>query len=256
YVARAIQTSLDTLQWSNDPKALKVVFVAGNESAEQDPRLTLEQVTGVAVRRGVVVNAIYCGADGDADAGGWRKVAASTNGLYASIDKNAAAVANIATPFDERLAALNEELNATYIAFGSDGERARANQVEQDRNARAMSPAAAASRTVTKAGGLYRSEWDLVDAAQAGKKLADVPVAELPAKMQALSPAEREAYVHGKAERRDELQRQIGELAAERGQYIAEQKRGSPDGAAGLDAAIVDGLREVAASKGFSFATE
>ena len=255
YVARAIQTSLDTLQWSNDPKALKVVFVAGNESAEQDPLLTLEQATGAAARRGVVVNAIYCGTDGDADAAGWRRVAASTNGLYASIDKNAAAVANVATPFDEQLAALNEALNSTYIAFGSGAERARANQVEQDRNAKAMSPAAAASRTVTKAGGLYRSGWDLVDAAQAGKKLADVPVAELPAEMQALSPSDREAYVREKAGRRDELQRQIGELAAERGKYIAEQKR-ETNGAVGLDAAIVDGLREVAASKGFSFAAE
>ena len=255
YVARAIQTSLDTLQWSNDRNALKVVFIAGNESAEQDPRLTLAQVTGAAARRGIVVNAIYCGADGDSDAAGWRKVAASTNGLYASIDQNAAAVANIATPFDDKLAALNVELNATYLAFGRGGERARANQTEQDRNAQAMSPAAAASRTVTKAGGLYRSEWDLVDAAKAGKNLAAVPAAELPAEMQALSPADREAYVREKAERRDDVQHQIGALAAERGKYIAEQKRGAAS-AAGLDAAIVDGIHEVAAAKGFSFAAQ
>ena len=42
YVARAIQTSLDKLQWSQHPDALQVVFVAGNESAEQDPQLTLD----------------------------------------------------------------------------------------------------------------------------------------------------------------------------------------------------------------------
>jgi hypothetical protein len=254
YVARAIQTSLDKLQWSQRPDALQVVFVAGNESAEQDPQLTLDRATGAAARRGIVVNAIFCGSDNDAAARGWQRVAASTNGLYASIDQNSAAVANVATPFDARLAALNDELNSTYIAFGNAGESGRANQVAQDSNAAAMSPAAAASRTVAKAGVLYRSEWDLVDAVQSGKALADIPAAELPAEMQAMEPEKREAYVREATARRQDMQRQIGELAAERSRYIAEQKS---DGAtAGLDAAILEGIREVAATKGFSFASK
>ena len=254
YVARAIQTSLDTLQWSQDADALQVVFVAGNEGAEQDPQLTLERATAGAARRGIVVNAIYCGSDNDADAAGWRRVAANTNGLYASIDQHAAAVANVATPFDARLAELNDELNATYVAYGAAGERGRANQLAQDGNAAAMSPAAAASRAVAKAGELYRSEWDLVDSVQSGKALAEIPADELPAELQALPPAEREAYVREKSERRDDLQRQVGELAAERSRYIAEQ---TPDSAEpGLDAAILEGIREVAATKGFSFANE
>jgi hypothetical protein len=255
YVARAIQTSLDTLQWSSERDALRIVFVAGNESAEQDPRLTIEHAAAAAARRGVVVNAIYCGGDGSADARGWQRVAASTNGVYASIDQQAAAVANVATPFDAELAALNAELNATYIAFGAGGDRGRANQAEQDGNAAAMSPAAAASRTVAKAGALYRAAWDLVDAMQSGKAIADIPAAELPAEMQALEPAQREAYVREKAERREDLQRQIGELAASRSEFIAGETRQSA-GATGLDAAILDGLREVAATKGFSFASE
>ena len=255
YVARAIQTSLDTLQWSQQRDALRIVFVAGNESAEQDPRLTIEQATAAAARRGIVVNAIYCGADGNADARGWRRVATSTNGVYASIDQQAAAVANVATPFDEELAALNAELNATYVAFGAAGERGRVNQAAQDGNAAAMSPAAAASRTVAKAGALYRADWDLVDAVESGKALAEIPAAELPAEMQALEPAQREAYVREKAERREELQRQIGELADSRSDYIAQQARETA-GATGLDAAILEGLREVAATKGFTFAGE
>ena len=239
YVARAIQTSLETLQWSQDPDALQVVFVAGNEAATQDPRLTIEQAAAAAARRGIVVNAIYCGADGDPDAQGWRRVAASTNGLYASIDQHAAAVANVETPFDAKLATLNDELNATYVAFGASGVRGRENQAAQDGNAAAMSPAAAASRTVAKAGALYRAEWDLVDALESGKSLADIPVAELPVELQPLPPAEREAYVREQSERRQDLQRQIGELAADRGRYLAEQSPASDGEATGLDAAIL-----------------
>jgi hypothetical protein len=254
YVARAIQTSLDTLHWSQDLDALQVVFVAGNESAEQDPQLTIERAAVAAARRGIVVNAIYCGSDNDADAAGWRRIATSTNGLYASIDQHAAAVANVATPFDARLAELNDELNATYVAFGAGGESGRANQLAQDGNAAAMSPAAAASRAVAKAGELYRSEWDLVDAVESGKALADIPSTELPAELQALPPAEREAYVREKSERRADLQRQVGELAAERSRYIAEQSQTAGD--TGLDAAILKGIREVARGKGFSFTHE
>jgi hypothetical protein len=147
---------------------------------------------------------------------------------------------------------LNAELNATYIAFGAAGERGRANQVAQDGNAAAMSPSAAASRIVAKAGALYRAEWDLVDAVESGKALADISDAELPAELQVLPPAEREAFVREKAERRRDVQRQIGALAASRGEFIAQQSR-EDAGATGLDAAILDGLREVAATKGFSF---
>jgi hypothetical protein len=256
YVSRAIQTSLHSLRWSQAADALKIVFVAGNESAEQDPRLTIESAAAEAAHRGIVVNAIYCGNDGDADARAWRKVAANTNGLYASIDQNAAAVANVTTPFDASLAALNDELNGTYIAFGSSGERGRENLTAQDRNAALMSPAASASRTVAKAGALYRSEWDLVDALKSGKTLAEIPVEELPAELQALEPAQREMHVRQQTERRDDLQRQIAAVAAQRSRYMAQQSRDDAGTAQGLDAAILEGIRKVAATKGFSFATE
>jgi hypothetical protein len=256
YVSRAIQTSLDELQWSQDTDALKIVFVAGNESAEQDPQLTIERATAAAVSRGIVVNAIYCGRDGDADALGWRKLAANTNGVYASIDQNAAAVGNVATPFDAQLAALNDALNGTYIAFGSGADLGRANQLEQDRNAAAMSPAASASRVVAKAGALYRAEWDLVDAVASGRTLSEIPVEQLPAELQALEAAELKVRVREHAERREELQSQIADVAAERNRFIAEQSRAAPAEAQGLDAAILDGVRKVAGTKGFSFERE
>ena len=67
---------------------------------------------------------------------------------------------------------------------------------------------------------------------------------------------ERETYVREKTEQRADLQRQIGELAAERGQYIEEQKRATGGADQGLDAAILDGIRDVAATKGFTFESQ
>ena len=250
YVARAIHTSLEALQWSSEGDALRMIFVAGNESAEQDPQLGVEQVTRAAVERDVVVSAIYCGSDGDDTARGWRRVALATNGTYASIDQNAAAVANVATPLDAALAALNERLNETYLPFGSDGARARENQLAQDRNAAELSAPAAASRAVTKAGAFYRAEWDLVDAVAGGQALDEVAVSDLPSELQPMSAAERAAYVREKAEARKALQGEIGVLAAERRTYIEAERRARGDDA-GLDAAIRDGIRSAAQKKGF-----
>lgn len=253
YVARAIRTSLDALQWSTAPEALRMIFVAGNESAEQDPLLSIADVTRAAVERDIVVSAIYCGDQGDEIAPGWRQVAFATNGSYASIDQNASAVANIATPEDARLAELNAALNQTYLPFGSDGRRARENQLAQDDNAREMSAPAAASRVVTKAGALYRAAWDLVDAVADGLALDEVEHADLPTEMQGMTPAERDAYVHVKAEQRAALQAEIGEVAEARQAFIEAERRASGE-EVGLDAAIRAGIRSAAARKGFVLA--
>ena len=234
--------------------ALKVVFVAGNEPAEQDPQLTLEsRRRGRAPRhrrqRDLLRRRRH------ADARGWRKVAADTNGLYASIDQNAAAVDNVATPFDARLAALNDEFNATYIAFGGSGESGRANPVAQDGNAAAMSPAAAASRTVAKAGALYRSEWDLVDAVQSGKRSRTFRPPSYRPRCRRWSP-KREAHVREppSAARTCSVKSASSPPSAV---ATSLSRTATSDGAAeGLDAAIFEGIREVAATKGFSFASK
>ena len=96
YVSRVVHRSVTDLSWSNNPDALKILFVAGNEEANQDPQISIEVATRLAANNGIVVNTIYCGSEGDNIVAGWRNFATMTNGLFASINQNAAAVANIA----------------------------------------------------------------------------------------------------------------------------------------------------------------
>jgi hypothetical protein len=250
YVARVVNTAFQRLQWTPAADALRIVFVAGNESATQDPQLELEQVMGEAAQRDIVVNAIYCGGDNDEDSVGWRRVATLAHGTYASIDQNAAAVANVATPYDAQLASLNEALNKTYVAMGAAGERARANQVAQDANAAAMSAPAAASRALAKAGALYETSWDLVSAIADGRKLEDVAPADLPKEMQAMQPGEREQYIEKKTAERTALEARIQSIGEERRRYLEEHSDATD---AELDAAMLDGLHQAAETKGFEF---
>ncbi len=255
YVARAIHTSVNNLAWSSDPQAMKILFVAGNETADQDPQVSIIQATQEAAANGIVVNTLYCGSEGDEIVAGWQNVAARTNGLFASINQDVAAVANIATPMDAELKKLNEELNQTYVAYGRDGGRYKENQVAQDDNANAMSMPSVASRTVAKAGALYKnSDWDVVDAFNAGKAVEELEAEELPEQMQAMSTEERKQYVEELAGKRAVVSAKIEAIGKKRQSYIAsERARLAESDDTGLDEAIIEGLRELARKKGFRF---
>jgi hypothetical protein len=255
YVARAVQRAVNGLDWSKESSALRIVVVAGNEPATQDPKISIEQAMKEAVAKGIVVNPIFCGSERDGMNTGWQKVATLTDGIYASIDQNQAAVASIATPMDGELARLNDELNRTYVAFGADGGAAHLNQAQQDLNAAKMSAPSLASRVVAKSSAIYKNDsWDLVDAVKSGKKIEEVKDADLPESLKGKSVAERKAFVNEQAKKRADLQSQIGKLAADRSSYIAAEKaKAAPSASKGLDSALSDGLRKQAEKKGFAF---
>ena len=255
YVARAVITSVNELAWGNNPDALKILFVAGNEEATQDPQVSTQVATHAAISAGIIVNTIYCGSDNDQIAAGWREVAALTNGMYASINQNAAAVANVATPMDQELAKLNQELNRTYLAYGAAGKQRRANQLEQDANASAMSDSAMASRVVTKGGEMYEnSSWDLVDALEAGASLEEIEPEKLPEEMQSMNDEQRQEYVGEQAKKREELQVRISQLDEHRRDYIEKERAlRAQDEDKGLDEVMQKGLRALAEKNGYTF---
>ncbi len=253
YVARAIDTAVSQLDWSHGPDALRMLFVAGNEGAGQDPSISINSAVRRALDNDIVVNTIYCGGPTDSDAAGWASVASLSQGMYASIDQQAAAVANIATPMDDELMALNQKLNGTYVAYGKQGRKGRENQLKQDANAADMSAPAAASRAAAKGSSLYRaSSWDLLDAVAGGVELESVPEAELPAELRSLSEAQRSEFVEQKQVERDQLKKEISQLSEQRQRYMAKVKADTAQ-EPGLDDAIRQGLREAAEKKGYSF---
>ncbi|MCB1741397.1 MAG: VWA domain-containing protein [Gammaproteobacteria bacterium] len=249
YVARAIHTAVEKLDWSGEPDALRILFVAGNESAAQDPMISLSRAVASANQRQVVVNTLFCGSGNDALVADWQSVAQMSNGMFASIDQNLAAVAAPSTPMDAPLARLNEALNKTYVGYGAGAQAAIRNQREQDANARSLSLPAAASRAETKASGLYsNSRWDLVDAVEAGKALDSIETEALPEPMRAMDDAAREAFVRDKAADRARIKSEIKTLAEQRRQFLQANREASAD--VGLDEAMKRGLRRIAERQG------
>jgi hypothetical protein len=253
YVARAVHDATADMKWDQDQGTLKIIFVAGNEPANQDPQIPVERALGEARQKGIFVNAIYCGGDGAYEAAGWRQVASLGSGKYAAIDQNRVVAIN--TPMDGELAKLSNELNKTYVGYGAVAKEKAHKQAAMDTASGAAGAPVAASRAAAKASVLYRNdEWDLVDARKHGKKdVGHMAAEELPAEMRNLSQADRDKYLDGKSRERSELQKRIADLSQRRDQFIATERKKQAAGPKTFDDAVTSSVRTEAESSGFSF---
>ena len=255
-VARVSRDALAGLKWSDEKDALKIVFVCGNEPADQDREVSLGSVASDAKAKGVLINTIYCGSPSHPEAIGWKDFAALAGGKYAYIDQDKARTeAAIKSPFDDEIIKLGTEINKTYCWYGTCGKEAALNQVAQDKNAEKASREVAADRGGTKASKFYcNAAADLIDRMLTDKEfdLKKMKVEDLPEEMQKMKPEEREAYLKKKAEERAEIQKKIGDLTAKRAKFIAEERKKEPKSAAdkAFDEALSVILKEQAASKG------
>jgi hypothetical protein len=252
YVARVCRDALQQQKWSKDKKALRLIFVCGNEPASQDPTLKLKTVGDLAQEMDVVINPIFCGPVTHPDARDWKEFATLAKGKFASIDQNRGTVA-IATPFDKELTALSAKLNTTYVAYGKDGDAKAKNQAVQDANAN-KAPGAAPARAEAKAGALYRnSTWDLVDRLKDDPKfdIKTLKDEDLCDEMKKLKPEEREKLLKDMLAKRQAIQKEIGTLSSKRAEYISKETKKNPNPAdKAFDEAIKSALREQGAARG------
>jgi len=254
-VGRAVSHATGNLAWSTTPGSLKLIVVAGNESADQDQVVRYQDAAKAAITNDILVNAIFCGSLTDADAAGWQNVARLADGQFAAIDHDQGTVV-IETPFDIQLSELSADLNGTYIAFGVQGAWFGENQVAQDDNAAGLNGEAAASRAICKANGLYNcASWDLVDALAAQQiVLADLKVEDLPEPMQVMTLEQRQTHVDGMAMERKRVQARVNEVAAKREAFVKEElQRLQLDDSQAFDSAFREALRQQAIAKGYRF---
>lgn len=233
YVASAVRAAVADLDWTPSDDALKLLFVAGNEPADQDPRLDLRDAAMLAAREGISLTAIYCGNPQDGPAQSWQELAEWADGHFAAIARRRArGVADVAiTPFDQKLVELGTALNETFVPLGDSGRERFQALVRQDAQVLRASPAAAAARVRTKALPGYGAGWDVVSALAGGARIDEVPEEELPEQLAGMRPEERAAVLQELLARRNELRHRIEELTAQRRTHLLEQA-----GSSGTDA--------------------
>ena len=259
YCGWAIQSATKELAWSKSNEDLKMIFIAGNEGFTQgtvDYKVSCKE----AITNSIIVNTIFCGACEQGVSYMWKDGADRADGKYMCINQNEAVV-HIETPYDEEIVKLNESLNKTYIAFGSEGKAKQQRQIAQDRNARSSGGAAniaEPAKTKSQKKMYNNATWDMVDAVEEDEAMIEeVEEEALPEEMQEMDMEERKAYVTEKSEERTKIQKEIQEISEKRTKYIAEKrKEAAVDTDNTLDGVMLKTVREQAQSNGFKFEKE
>ncbi len=259
-VNQALYEAVHKVSWSQDPKAYKVVFLVGDAPPHMDYADDVEYPeTAVAAKeKGIVINTVQCGQN-SATTGQWQRIAALGDGRYLQVEQAGSAVA-IATPFDEELARLSAKLDDTRLYYGSQEERAK-KQAKIEATDKLLANSSVSSRARRAAFNVSKSgepnllgESELVDDVASGRvDLSGIDRDELPEPMQAMAPKEQEAMITEMADRRNEVQGQIKELAEKRSSYLKREIEAQGGAKDSLDQKLYDAVREQAGKAGLEY---
>ncbi|KFF15347.1 vWA domain-containing protein [Flavobacterium hydatis] len=220
YCGAVIQDATKQLKWAKDNNNMKLIYIAGNEEFNQGG-INYKEAISNALKNDIYVNTIYCGDKTQGINELWKDGADYGKGKYFNIDSNQS-VRYIVTPYDVEITKCNEKINKTYIGYGSKGSEKKMNQEMQDKNAQKVSASNYAERAVSKSKAVYKNDsWDLVDKVKDdATAISKIKKEELPAELQNKSTAELKVIVAQKTRERENIQKEIGELAKKRQEYI------------------------------------
>lgn len=258
-VNQALHEGVTKQPWSDDPKALKLIYLVG----DAPPQMNYEQDVkypescSLAASSGIIINTIQCGSMSQTTPI-WQEIARLAEGEYFAIEQDGG-VTVVATPFDAELAKLGAELAGTMIGYGSRADQdASMRKRSVGREIAGAAPVAAQAERasyLTSASGKLSAfgEHDLVEAVRSDTvSLESIPADELPEELRTMSPAERRAHIEALASKRTTLQEQITEISTKRERYL-KQELTTRSGKGGFDEKVVESLRSQAGRVGIEF---
>lgn len=250
YAGQAITVAIKDLQWSKDPNTMRFVFVAGNEGFDQGPVSAVEAMK-TADKADINVQLILCGDKEET----WSQAAKLAQSDLMTIDQNRVAQ-HIPAPQDDEILQLGSELNATYMAYGAEGQASMMRQKEADFSSAKLSKKVAVERAQLKSKkGYSNSNWDLVDATKDdGKFLETARDEQLPEAMRGKTLEEKKAMVAANAAKRADIQAKIAKLEAERTKFVeAERAKLADKDAPSLESELMKSTKKTASKKGYKF---
>lgn len=255
YCGAVIENASSQLDWNNNSKSMKLIYIAGNEAFNQEG-INYKEAISEAKKKDIFINTIFCGNQEEGIRTFWQDGATLGGGKYFNIDSDKKVIF-IETPYDLRISECNTKLNETYIGYGNMGIQKKAAQVRQDFNAESLSSANAVERSISKSKktAYNNTSWDLVDKVESDKEyIQKMKTEDLPQEFKGKSKAEIEKIVAKKSEERSKIQKEIADLAIKRQAYINQEmkKRGENSGD-DLGKAIQRSIYDLASKKGYQY---
>jgi hypothetical protein len=224
-VNQALYEAVTKTNWSDNPKAYRVIFLVGDAP--------MSQTTPI-----------------------WREIAQMGEGEYFRVAQAGSAVL-YDTPYDKEIAGLSRELDSTRIYYGNpeELEKIKERNKKADTIYEAAAPSAVAKRAIfnsQKSGAKnFLGSQELVNDLETGNlDLDNLKNEELPSELQAMSKTQIKNHLTSQSEKRKEIQAKIDDLAKKRQSFIEEKVKMEKDkGTKSLDVKIYECIQTQAAEK-------
>jgi len=258
-VNRALYDAVHNMSWSQDSQAYQAIFLVGDAPPHMDYNaVRYPEIVASALEKGIVINTIQCGEIGTT-VDPWTQIASLSHGKFFQVEQAGGAVA-FTTPFDEEIAALSAKLDNTRLYYGTEKEKDKMREkvAATEKLHEGASFASRARRGAFNAslGGRANllGENELIAAVASGSvDLSELEEDALPEALKPMAPAEQEAFVAGLAEERQDLQRQIRELADDRDGYLSKKVEEAGGLKSSLDQKLYDAVKEQAKDVGLEY---
>jgi Mg-chelatase subunit ChlD len=221
-VNQALNESVTKIKWSTDKNTMRIIFLVGDAPPHMDytDDVKYPETCKLAREKGIIINTVQCGDAADTKKY-WEEICKLGGGNYVRIAQQGGVVV-IKTPFDKKLAEINEEMARTTLVYGDPRLRAKGEAKKKD--ARALAPEAAAERAAFAGKSGRVATYDLLDSIKSGKvKLEKVKKENLPPEIRKMSLKEQKEYLKKLGKRRAQLSRKAMELDKKRAAYIKEK---------------------------------
>jgi len=255
-VNAALYCAVHDLQWSDDSKVLRVVFLVGDAPPHMDyaDDVKYPESCRLAKARGIVVNALQCGTHLETTRI-WREIAGLTGGSYAAILQDGGSI-KIETAQDVEIVRITAGLDATIVPYGTPEERAnlaRNRAVVSRMSAEGVADRSSFFRKAAE-GAVMAGKSDLVLEVMSDRfQLASIDPEKLEPRLRNMFAVERDAFILRMVEERRALHRNLVAALKLRDAEMAAKLAALEDRHDALELSAFEVLETQAGDKGFRF---
>lgn len=225
-VNAALYEAVTRMNWSQQNSTYKAIFLVGDCPPHMDyNEVQYPRICALAKQKDICINTILMGQNPSTE-NVWRNIARNTNGGFLQVGMDANNL-EVATPYDEEIAAISEQLDELRYAYGNKTEQSN---YETKKNAgrkiaAAASPASKAQRAefnVSETGkAVYSGEKELLsDVASHKIKAGEIPASELPTEFRKYRGTQLDKAIQQNIARKDSLNQKLVKLSANRHAFL------------------------------------
>ncbi|MGD2134408.1 MAG: vWA domain-containing protein [Maricaulaceae bacterium] len=257
-VNQALNEAVTQFRWSEDPHALRLVFLVGDSPPKDyEDDVDYDRTCQLAEDRDIIVNTVLAGTAQDTGAI-WRAIAHLCNGTYMEIPQDGG-VQQMATPYDDQINELQQRINQTVLPYGAMEEQAYLYGQLADAAAASTEVASDMAAVRFKNGKLNQvltGGNDLVEDYEDGVvDLNALNADELPEDFREADLDALRVEVEARVAERGTLNDEMAGIVAERDAWIAEEleRRAAEEGEDGFDLEVARTIRAQAAERGIEY---